>query len=72
MATKVKKNKLKTHKWIAKRIKVTKNNIFIHDKANNRHLLSNKESANDRDKMGKKIADCDRKSVKTLLPYSMR
>ncbi len=69
MATKL---KLKTHKWIAKRIKITKNNKLIHKKANNRHLLSNKDSANDRYKMWKQIHPSDAKSVKTLLPYSAR
>jgi ribosomal protein L35 len=65
-------NKLKTHKGIAKRIKITKNNKLIHKKANNRHLLSNKASANDKFKMGKQIHESDVTSVRTLLPYSAR
>jgi ribosomal protein L35 len=65
-------SKLKTHSWIAKRIKITKNNKFIHKKTRNNHLIINKWSSVDRFKMGKEVAPSDQKSVKTLLSYRLR
>ena len=62
--------KSKTHKGMAKRIKVTGSGKFKFKKAGTRHLLSNKKKAQRRDKYGKVITAADYRKVKNLLPYA--
>lgn len=64
--------KLKTNKAMAKRIKVSKNNKFKHEKAYVSHLLTNKDKAQKQSKFGRIISDSEYKRVKTLIPYKLR
>lgn len=62
--------KKKTHKWTAKRIKVTKNGKLIHSKAWRSHLRVRKWDNLDKLWFGKAIRAADYKKIKALLPYS--
>jgi len=62
----------KTHKGTAKRIKVTKTNTFIHEKAEKRHLLTNKKRATKQAKSGRVLSKTQQQRIKTLLPHSAR
>ena len=61
-------NKIKPHKGLKKRVKVTASGKIVRRKANKGHLMSSK-SGNRRRHLGKaaQIAACDRKRVKRLL-----
>ena len=63
--------KKKTHKWTAKRIKVTKNGKLIHSKAGRSHLRVRKWDNLDKLWFGKAIRPADYKKMKALLPYSV-
>lgn len=65
-------NKLKTNKSIAKRVKVTKNNKFIHAKAWGNHLLTNKDKANRVAKLWKELAVQETEKIRALIPYNLR
>ena len=62
----------KTHKWAAKRIKVTKSNKLMHDKAEKRHLLTNKKRATKQSKSGRELSPTQTKRIQALLPHSAR
>ncbi len=62
----------KTHKWAAKRIKVTKSNKYMHDKACMSHLLTNKKRATKQSKGGRVLSLTQTKRIKNLLPHSVR
>jgi len=62
--------KVKTHKWTAKRIKVSKTGKLIHKKAGHNHLLVRKWDNLRADGSGKSIHASDHKKIKALLPYS--
>ncbi len=62
----------KTHKGTAKRIKVTKTNKFMHDKAQKRHLLTNKGRATKQSKNGRVLSKTQTARIKSLLPHSVR
>ncbi|MBP6911037.1 50S ribosomal protein L35 [Patescibacteria group bacterium] len=64
--------KLKTHKGTAKRIRVTKTNKYVHDKAEKRHLLTNKKRATKQGKTGRTLSSTQKSRIKTLLPHSVR
>ena len=61
-------NKIKPHKGLKKRVKVTASGKIVRRKANKGHLMSSK-SGNRRRHLGKtgQIAACDQKRVKRLL-----
>lgn len=63
--------KMKTHKWTAKRIKVTKSKKLIHSKAGRNHLRVRKGNNLDKMSFGKQIHASDYKKIKALLPYSV-
>ena len=63
------KNKLKTHKWAQKRIKITKKGKLISKKSCNNHLLTNKGKTNKKFQYGKVLTKAAVKSVADLLPY---
>ena len=61
-------NKIKPHKGLKKRVKVTASGKIVRSKANKGHLMSSK-SGNRRRRLGKagQITACDQKRVKRLL-----
>lgn len=62
----------KTHKGTAKRIKVTKSNTFMHDKAQKSHLLTNKGRATKQSKGGRPLSLTQTRRIKALLPHGVR
>lgn len=64
--------KLKTNKSMAKRIKVTKNNKFLHQKAAVSHLLTNKWDSPSKMKYWKELSPSEAKRMKNLIPYKLR
>ena len=62
----------KTHKWAAKRIKVTKSNTYMHDKAWKSHLLTNKKRATKQSKAGRPLSATQKERIKNLLPHRVR
>lgn len=64
--------KLRTHKGTAKRIRVTKTNKYVHDKAEKSHLLTNKGRATKQSKTGRTLSTTQKSRIKTLLPHSVR
>lgn len=64
--------KLKTHKGTAKRIRVTKTNKYVHDKAQKSHLLTNKGRATKHAKTGRTLSETQEARIKTLLPHNVR
>lgn len=62
----------KTHKGTAKRIKVTKTNTYMHDKACKSHLLKNKKRATKQSKNGRSLSKTQTDRIKALLPHSVR
>ena len=62
----------KTHKAMAKRVKVSKNNKLIHRKACKSHLLTNKGRTTKKDKYGKEIHKSEQKRVKRMIGVKMR
>lgn len=65
------KQKLKTNKAIAKKIKITKNGKMIHAKGGRNHLLTNKGRNNRIDKYGKGLSIADSNKIQALLPYGI-
>lgn len=63
-------NKLKTHKWAQKRLKITKTKKIIFDKAWNNHLLTNKGKSNKAKPYGKVLSKSYVKKMKDLFPYN--
>lgn len=63
--------KKKTHKWTAKRIKVSSTGKLIHSKAWRSHLRVKKGNNLDKIGFGKTVASSDYKKLKALLPYSV-
>ena len=63
-------NKLKTHKWAAKRFKITKKKKVLASKACNNHLLTNKGDNNKSDGYWVSLSKTYVKKVKTLFPYN--
>lgn len=63
--------KVKTHKWTAKRIKVSATGKLIHRKAGRSHLRVKKWNNLDKLGFGKQIVKSDYKKIKALLPYSV-
>jgi large subunit ribosomal protein L35 len=65
------KNKLKTRKAAAKRIKITGTGKFKRNSAGMRHLLEHKSSETKRLKGGTTtVTGSDERKVKLMLPYS--
>ena len=62
----------KTHKSMAKRIKVTKNNKFMQSKWRKRHLLTNKWRSTKRNTLGKEVASVESKKIKRLISAKLR
>lgn len=62
--------KTKTHKWTAKRIKVTASGLFKFKKTWTRHLRVRKWKSTRKDRYGRLVHLSDVKTVKNLLPYS--
>ncbi len=62
--------KMKTHKGMQKRIKVTKKKKYLFDKSCNNHLLTNKGKTRKTEKYGKQLSKADSKKMNRLLPYS--
>ena len=62
----------KTHKSMAKRIKVTKTGKLRHSKTMKSHLLFNKGRSTKRDTLGTEISVADRKNVRALIPFKLR
>ncbi len=66
------KNKIKTNKSIADRIKVTKTWKFLHRKAWRSHLLKNKKWSNRNEPYGKELSLLESVKIKALIPYKLR
>ena len=64
------KAKLKTHKGMAKRIKITGSGKLKYKKCGTRHLLATKGKAQRRYRYGKLVHESDVKKIKNLLPYA--
>ena len=62
----------KTHKGTAKRIKITKTNKYMHDKACMSHLLTNKGRSTKQSKGGRSLSKTQKDRIKALLPHSVR
>lgn len=63
----MKKIKAKTHKWAAKRMKVTKNKKVVAQKAGNNHLMTNKGKTCKSKPYGKPLAKQFAKKMRILL-----
>jgi len=63
----MKKVKTKTHKWAAKRLKVTKNKKVISQKAGNNHLMTNKGKTCKKSPYGKQLAKQFAKKMRILI-----
>lgn len=61
--------KMKTHKWAQKRMKITKTKKILFDKAWNNHLLTNKGKNNKAYPYGKVLSKTYEKKIKNLFPY---
>ncbi len=62
----------KTHKSMAKRIKVTKNNKFMQSKGWKRHLLCKKWRTTKNNTLGKEVAAVEAKKIKRLISAKLR
>lgn len=63
--------KVKTHKGLAKRVKISGNGKIMRRKAFHSHLLSSKSSARKRRlKKADSVHSSDAKKMRRLLPYS--
>jgi ribosomal protein L35 len=62
----------KTHKSMAKRIKVTKNNKFMQSKGWKSHLLTNKGRSTKRNKLGKEVSKVEHRRIKDLISAKLR
>lgn len=61
--------KMKTHKWAQKRIKITKTKKILFAKAGNNHLLTNKGNNNKGYPYGKELSATYKKKITNLFPY---
>lgn len=63
--------KQKTHKALAKRVKITKNGKVIKRKAGQDHFNSRENGKTKRNKRSDvKVPDTAKKALKTLMPYN--
>ena len=62
--------KIKTHKSMAKRIKITGTGKIRHDKARKSHLMTNKGRSDKSFLYGKEISPHHVNKIQHLLPYS--
>jgi len=62
--------KMKSHKWVAKRFKITKWKKVICSKSCNNHLLTNKWKNNKKFVFWKEVVSFQSKKVKNLIPYN--
>ena len=62
----------KTHKSMAKRIKVTKNNKFMQSKGWKSHLLTNKWRSTKRNKLWKEVSKAEHRRIKDLISAKLR
>jgi ribosomal protein L35 len=62
----------KTHKSMAKRIKVTKNNKLMHAKSRKRHLLTNKGRTTKKNTLGKELHKSEARRVQSLISTKLR
>lgn len=62
--------KIKTHKALADRIKITGSGKMMHKKAWRNHLLTNKGRSNKKFSYGKQLSGAHAARVKALLPYA--
>ena len=62
----------KTHKAMAKRIKVTKKNKLMHSKSWKSHLLTNKGRTTKKNKFGGEVHKSEHKRIKALISAKMR
>lgn len=61
--------KIKTHKWLLDRVKITATGKIMHKKVGRNHLLTNKGRANKRFSLGKELSQAHTEKVRHLLPY---
>lgn len=57
----------KTHKGMAKRLKVTKKKKLIHDKAGNNHLLIRKDKSQRKSPYGRALSGGNERNARALL-----
>ena len=62
-------NKMKSHSWASKMIKITKSKKLVACKYCINHLLTNKGKTNKKFAYGKEILGATAKMLKNLLPY---
>ena len=62
----------KTHKSMAKRIKVTKKGKFMKDKSWKNHLLTNKWRTTKNNPYGEEVSKSERRRIKALIPFKLR
>lgn len=60
-------NKTKTHSWVSKRFKITKNKKVVAKKSCNNHLLTNKWKNNKKSPYGKEMSKSFTKKVRDLV-----
>lgn len=63
--------KIKTHKALADRIKVTATWKCIHKKCWRNHLLTNKWRSNKPHTYGRALSDVHAKKIQALIPYML-
>lgn len=63
------KQKLRTNKAIAKKVKITKTGKILHAKGGRNHLLTNKGRSNRIDKYGRLLSIADSNKIRLILPY---
>jgi len=61
--------KIKTHKGMQDRVKISATGKVMHKKARRSHLLTNKGRANKRFSLGKELSPVYDQRIKHLLPY---
>jgi len=61
--------KIKTHKWLLDRVKITATGKVMHKKSRRNHLLTNKGRSNKVFSLGKQLDSAHMPKVAHLLPY---
>lgn len=61
--------KIKTHKWMQDRVKISATGKIMHKKSRRNHLLTNKGRANKMFSLGKELDVVNSAKVAHLLPY---
>jgi len=61
--------KIKTHKGLQDRVKISAGGKVMHKKARRSHLLTNKGRSNKKFSLGKELSPVYDKRVRHLLPY---